>query len=103
MDDQRLRQQYEATGNLLDVLYDSEVLQEMIEAEDTCGGAIGAGFSAYSLNPKPVDPALWKQAMKKVRLQSILFTELESLMQAANLGVVQKLPSPKREDEFVTS
>lgn len=86
MDDQRLRQQYEATGNLLDVLYDSEVLQEMIQAEDTCGGAIGAGFSAYSLNPKPVDPALWKQAMKKVRLQSILFTELESLMQAANLG-----------------
>jgi hypothetical protein len=86
MDDQRLRQQYEETGDLLDVLDDPEFLREMIEAEDACGGAIGAGFPAYSLNPKPVEPALWKQAMKKVRLQSILFTELESLMQASNLG-----------------
>lgn len=68
------------------MLLDPEVLQEMIEAEDACGGAIGAGFPAYSLNPRPVEPALWQQAMKKVRLQSILFTELEALMQVANLG-----------------
>lgn len=86
MDDQRLRQQYEETGDLLDVLQAPEVLREMIEAEDACGGVIGAGFPAYSLNPRPVDLALWKQAMKKVRLQSILFTELEDLMRAANLG-----------------
>ena len=86
MDEQRLRQQHEQTGDLLDVLQDPEVLREMIEAEDACGGVIGAGFPTYSLNPRPVDPVLWKQAMKKVRLQSILFTELEILLQAANLG-----------------
>lgn len=65
MDEQRLRQQYEETGDLLDLLDDSEFLREMIEAEAACGGEIGAGFPAYSLNPKPVDPALWKQAMEK--------------------------------------
>jgi hypothetical protein len=86
MDEQRLRQKYEGTGDLLDRLDDPKFLREMIEAEDACGGAIGAGFPAYSLNPRPVDPELWKQAMKKVRLQSILFVELEILMQAANLG-----------------
>jgi hypothetical protein len=86
MNEERLRQQYEQSGNLLDVLRDPEMLQEMIQAEEACGATIGAGFPAYSETSRPVDPERLKGAMRQVRLQSILFSELEVFMEKANLG-----------------
>jgi hypothetical protein len=74
------------TDNLVNVFPNHAVLREMVQAEDECGGTIGAGFPAYSHNPQPVDPEKLKQAMQKVRLLSILFTELETMMHQANLG-----------------
>jgi hypothetical protein len=86
MDDRKLQEHYERTGDLMSVLDDPEILREMIETEDACMGAIGAGFPAYSNHPQPVDPEKLRQAMFKVRLQSLLFVELEAMMNLANLG-----------------
>jgi hypothetical protein len=83
MDNRRLRQEYEETGSLMGILDDPEVLQEMVAAEAEGMGTIGAGFPAYSYL---VDPEKIGQAMEKVRLQSILFTELAVMMDLANLG-----------------
>jgi hypothetical protein len=62
-----------------------DILREMIATEDECE-EIGAGFPAYSYNPQPVDPEKLRQAMHKVRLLSLLFVELEAMMNQANLG-----------------
>jgi hypothetical protein len=62
------------TDDLVNVFPNHAVLREMVQAEDECGGTIGAGFPAYSHNPQPVDPEKLKQAMQKVRLLSLLFS-----------------------------
>jgi hypothetical protein len=74
---QKLQEEYEQTSGLMGILSDPESLREMVAAEDECE-EIGAGFPAYSHNPQP--------AMNKVRLLSILFTELKVIMNQANLG-----------------
>jgi hypothetical protein len=86
MNNRRLRQEYEETGSLMGILDDPEVLQEMVAAEAEGMGTIGAGFPAYSYHLQPVDPDKMRQAMGKVCLQSILFTELAVMMDLANLG-----------------
>jgi hypothetical protein len=86
MDNRQLREHYEKTGSIMDIFNDPDVLREMVRAEDECMGMIGAGFPAYSINPQPVDPEKLRLMMQKVRLQSILFTELEDMMNLANLG-----------------
>jgi hypothetical protein len=86
MDEQKLRQQYAQTGNLLDAFKDSDFLQEMIQAEDACGGEIGAGFAAYSQHPQPVTPAQAKAVIRAVRLQSMVLSELAELIGSVNLG-----------------
>lgn len=86
MDEQKLRQQYEQTGNLLDAFKDSDFLQDMIQAEEACEGEIGAGFAAYSQHPKPVTPAQAKAVIRKVRLQSMVLSEFAELIQSVNLG-----------------
>lgn len=86
MDEQKLRQQYAQTGNLLDAFEDSDFLQAMLEAEDACGGEIGAGFAAYSQQPLPVPPAQAKAVIREVRLQSMVLSELAELIQSVNLG-----------------
>jgi hypothetical protein len=86
MDNRQLREHYEKTGNIMDIFNDPDVLREMVRAEDECMGMIGAGFPAYSINPHPIDPEKLRLVMQKVRLQSILFTELEDMMNSANLG-----------------
>jgi hypothetical protein len=40
MDEQKLREHYEKTGNLMGILRDPEVLREMVKAEDDCMGSI---------------------------------------------------------------
>lgn len=86
MDSRIFREQYEKTGNLMDLLKDPDFMREMVQAEDECMGMIGAGFPAYSYDSPPVDPEKLQLAMKKVRLKSILFTELRVLISSADLG-----------------
>jgi signal transduction histidine kinase len=86
MINQKLQEQSEKTDSLMNVFPSHDVLREMVRAEDECGGTIGAGFPAYSYNPRPADPEKLEQAMHRVRLLSLLFTELEVMMNQANLG-----------------
>jgi hypothetical protein len=87
MDKRIFKEQYEKTGNLMDLMRDPNFLREMVQAEDECGGTIGAGFPAYSYDSQPVDPEKFRLAMQKVLLQSILFTELRLLISSADLGI----------------
>ncbi|NJR49839.1 MAG: hypothetical protein HC780_10010 [Leptolyngbyaceae cyanobacterium CSU_1_3] len=81
-----LRQQYEQTGNLLDIFDNPALLEEMIRIESECS-EIGAGFPAYSKNPKPITPAQAKAMMRKVRLQSMVLSDFSELIRSVNLGV----------------
>jgi hypothetical protein len=83
---QKLPEQSGETENLINIFsHDHDLWWEMVAAEDECE-EIGAGFPAYSYNPQPVDPEKLKAAMHKVRLLSLLFVELETMMNQANLG-----------------
>ncbi|BAS60359.1 hypothetical protein NIES2135_64310 (plasmid) [Leptolyngbya boryana NIES-2135] len=86
MDEEMLRQQYEQTGNLLDILKNPAVMEEIIRLESEYG-EIGAGFPAYSKNPQPVTPNQANAVMRKVRLQSMVLIDLAELIQSVNLGV----------------
>jgi hypothetical protein len=70
---------------LMGILRNPEFLREMIQTEEQCE-AIGAGFPAYSNYPQPVTSEKLSQAMYTVKLRSILFTELTTMMNQANLG-----------------
>ncbi len=85
MNDEMLRRQYEQTGDLLDILDNPTVQAEMVRLESEYD-EIGAGFPAYSRNPKPVAPAQAKAVIHKVRLQSMVLSELAELIQSVNLG-----------------
>lgn len=85
MDEQTLQQQYEQTGNLLDVLKDPIIRQQVMQLEAECGD-IGAGFLAYSTHPKPVTPDQAASVLRTVRLQSIVLTTVAELIQTVNLG-----------------
>jgi hypothetical protein len=85
MDRQKLLEQYQRTGNLMDVFHDHDVLREMVQTEDECG-EFGIGFPAYSHNHSAVAPDQMEQSMYKVRLLSILFSEIKTMMNQANLG-----------------
>jgi hypothetical protein len=83
---QKLPEQSGETENLINIFsHEHDLWWEMIAAEDECE-EIGAGFPAYSYNPRPVDPEKVKAVMHKVRLLSLLFVELETMMNQANLG-----------------
>jgi hypothetical protein len=86
MINQKFQKQSEKTDSLMNIFPNHDVLREMVRAEDECGGTIGAGFPAYTYNPQDVDPEKLKQAMHKFRLLSLLYTELETMMNQANLG-----------------
>ncbi|MEP0914765.1 hypothetical protein NDI45_28085 [Leptolyngbya sp. GB1-A1] len=85
MDEETLQQQYEQTGNLLDVLKDSATLEAVMQIEAECGD-IGAGFPAYSTRSNPVTPAQSSSVLRTVRLQSIVLTTFTELIQTVNLG-----------------
>lgn len=85
MNDEMLRKQYEQTGDLLDILDNPTVLEEVVRLESEFD-EIGAGFPAYSRSLEPVTPAQAKAVMRKVRLQSMVLSDLAELIQFVNLG-----------------
>jgi hypothetical protein len=68
--------------------YDEEWLQAAAEAEERCEVDVEAGVWLARRHPVgAVDPAKLSAMLKMMRLQSILFTELETWMSSWNLGV----------------
>jgi hypothetical protein len=83
---QKLPEQSGETENLKNIFsHEHDLWWKMIAAEDEYE-EIGAGFPAYSYNSRPVDPEKVEAVMHKVRLLSLLFVELETMMNQANLG-----------------
>jgi hypothetical protein len=85
MDEEKLRQQYEQTGNLLDLLNDPATMREVMHLESACGD-IGAGFPAYSSHPNPVMTTQATAALRQVRLHSMVLSDLADLIQSIDLG-----------------
>jgi hypothetical protein len=68
--------------------YDEEWLQAAAEAEERCEVDVEAGVWLARRHPVgAVDPAKLSAMLKMMRLQSILFTELETWMSSWNLGI----------------
>jgi hypothetical protein len=86
MNDRVLQQQIDRSGDLMDVLDDPAILGELIQVEIDHKGDIGAGFPAYSRDPKPVTPeqAIWMR--REVRLQSLVMSEFAEMLRCVNLG-----------------
>jgi hypothetical protein len=87
MDERQLQQQIEQTGDLMDVLHNPSILAELIQIEEEHEGDIGAGFPAYTHDPKPVTPKQVIAMRRQVRLQSIVLSELAEMIERINLGV----------------
>jgi hypothetical protein len=86
MEDRMPQPQVEQPGDIIDALDDPAVMNAFIRLEADCGGDIGAGFPAYSRNPKPVTPEQRLAMRRTVRLHSIVLSDLAELIQSVNLG-----------------
>ncbi len=83
---ERRQQPIEPRGELMDDHTHPSTLAELIALEAEHGGDIGAGFPAYSRNPKPLTSEQVKWMRGEVRLQSIVLSEFTALVESVNLG-----------------
>lgn len=89
MDDQTLAAQRDKTGDIMDLARDEAWVRESARLEDECGGRIEAGLAMKAYAAAKYDPALAdvrKDLRRKMRLQSILFVELNRWMQEWEIG-----------------
>ena len=89
MDDQMLAAQRDKTGDIMDLARDEAWVRESARIEDECGGRIEAGLAMKAYAAAKYDPALAdvrKELRRKMRLQSILFSELNCWMEEWDIG-----------------
>ena len=84
-EDRRLAEQLAKTGDLMDLCFDETWLRESAAVEEASGGYVEAGLMMreYVARSKTVLP----EQIKQMRLQSILFTELQHWMSSWQLGL----------------
>lgn len=89
MDEQTQAEQYARTGNLMDLCNNEAWVREVARIEDECGGNVGAGISmrGYEAWLQKSSSEERRQMQQRMRLQSILFSELHAWMQTWGLGV----------------
>lgn len=90
LDERKLAEQWEKTGSFMDLCRDEAWLDEAARIEDECNGRVEAGLAVKAYAAAKYDPALAhvRQNMRrKMRLQSILFSELNRWMEEWNIGV----------------
>ncbi|MEL7144334.1 MAG: hypothetical protein AAFR25_03320 [Cyanobacteria bacterium J06629_19] len=89
MDDRKLAEQWAKTGSFMDLCLDEAWVRESARIEEECGGRIEAGLAMKACAQAKYDPALAdvrKDLRRKMRLQSILFVELNRWMQGWDIG-----------------
>ncbi|MEO1620788.1 MAG: hypothetical protein AAFU53_07110 [Cyanobacteria bacterium J06632_3] len=89
MDDLKLTEQWAKTGSFMDLCRDEAWLDEAARIEEECGGRIEAGLAMKAYAQAKYDPALAdvrKELRRKMRLQSILFSELNRWMKEWDIG-----------------
>ncbi|MEO0646990.1 MAG: hypothetical protein AAFZ17_12655 [Cyanobacteria bacterium J06650_10] len=89
MDDRKLAEQWAKTGSFMDLYLDEAWVRESARIEEECGGRIEAGLAMKAYAQAKYDPALAdvrKDLRRKMRLQSILFVELNRWMKEWDIG-----------------
>lgn len=89
LDERKLAEQWDKTGSFMDLCRDPAWIDEAARIEDECDGKVEAGLAVKAYAAAKYDPALAdvRQNMRsKMRLQSILFSELNHWMKAWELG-----------------
>lgn len=90
LDERKLAEQWENTGSFMDLCRDEAWLDEAARIEDECDGRVEAGLAVRAYAAAKYDPALAdvRQNMRRrMRLQSILFVELNRWMQEWDIGI----------------
>ena len=89
MDDNRLSQQLQKTGDLMDLLNDSDWLQETAAAEAACSGDVeaGVGTRSYVKQIQRTPPDALKQQRRQVTVLSILLPVLHDYLSDWGLGL----------------
>ena len=89
MDERKLAEQWEKTGSLMDLCRDEAWMEEAARIEDECDGRVEAGLVMKAYAAAKYDPALSdvRQNMRRrMRLQSILFSELSLWIEEWDIG-----------------
>ncbi|MEO1635488.1 MAG: hypothetical protein AAFS04_10465 [Cyanobacteria bacterium J06631_9] len=89
LDERKLAEQWEKTGSFMDLCRDEAWLDEAARIEDECNGRVEAGLAVKAYAAAKYDPALAdvrKGLRRKMRLQSILFSELNRWMKEWDIG-----------------
>ncbi|MDB9528724.1 hypothetical protein PN498_22215 [Oscillatoria sp. CS-180] len=84
-EDRKLAEQLAKTGDLMDLCFDETWLRESAAAEEASGGYVEAGLMMreYVARSRTVS----HEQIQQMRLQSILFTELQHWMSSWQLGL----------------
>ena len=89
LDKRKLEEQWEKTGTFMDLCSDEAWIEEAARIEDECDGRVEAGLAVKAYAAAKYDPELAdvrKNMRRKMRLQSILFSELNRWMKEWNIG-----------------
>jgi hypothetical protein len=89
LDERKLAEQWEKTGSFMDLCHDEAWIEEAARIEDECDGRVEAGLAVKAYAAAKYDPALAdvRQNMRrKMRLQSILFSELNRWIEEWEIG-----------------
>lgn len=89
LDERKLAEQWKKTGSFMDLCRDEAWLEEDARIEDECNGCVEAGSGMRAYAKAKYDPALAdvrKDLRRKMRLQSILFSELDRWMKEWSIG-----------------
>ena len=89
MDDLTLAEQLAKTGDIMDLARDESWVRESAQIEQDCGGRIEAGLGMRAYAQAKYDDSLAhvrQDLRRQMRLQSILFVELERWMKEWGIG-----------------
>lgn len=90
MDDQTLAEQLAKTGDIMDLARDENWVRESARIETECGGRIEAGLGMKAYAQVKYDDSLAhvrQDLRQQMRIQSILFVELERWMREWDIGI----------------
>lgn len=89
MNERQLAEQWDKTGSFMDLCRDEAWVMEAARIEDDCDGRVEAGLAVKAYAAAKYDPALADVRLgmrRKMRLQSILFSELDMWMKEWDIG-----------------
>ena len=90
MDNQTLAEQLAKTGDIMDLARDQNWVRESARIENECGGRIEAGLGMKAYAQAKYDDSLAhvrQDLRRQMRIQSILFVELERWITEWNIGI----------------